>query len=180
MVTTTVTVVFSQESIIQMTSLKVFPCRTGMGNPNQCSTSYLASSWVYYNHTFMLGNNGHLHNMCLHPHMGWNVFITSIYIITCMPVYCTDLVFRAIFIINTTHSTQKVMFMWKYTWRSKSKWLKIRNVLWLLIFNPSIRVHNYINELGKKNKLMTALRCIWLYFANRIHDTLHWDCIKCT
>ena len=70
LVTTTVTVVFSQEPIIQMTSLKVFPCRTGMGNPNQCSTSYLASSWVYYNHTFMLGNNGHLHNMCLHPHMG--------------------------------------------------------------------------------------------------------------
>ena len=44
LVTTIVTVVSSQELIIQMTSLmhhSSTPMRTGICNPNQCSTSYI-------------------------------------------------------------------------------------------------------------------------------------------
>ena len=74
--------VSSQEPIIQMTSLMhhFSTHRTGMCNQNQCSTSCLKcqfhppafcqSIWVYYNHTIMLGNNGHTRCAYTPMHMG--------------------------------------------------------------------------------------------------------------
>ena len=70
LVTTTMTVVSSQEPIIQMTALMhhFSTPRTGMRNPNQCSILCLKCQFtppafcqfmVYYNHTIVLGNNGH-------------------------------------------------------------------------------------------------------------------------
>ena len=98
----TTTVVSSQEPIIQMTSLMhhFSTPRTGMRNPNQCSTSCLKCQFTppafcqfiirmgCYNQIYMLGNNGH--TRCAYtPSHGLKYY--SIYMFACMSVYCTDL-----------------------------------------------------------------------------------------
>ena len=113
----TAAVIFSQQPMIQMTSLMHHSSTpiTGMRNPNQCSTLCLKCQFTppcllicmgCYNHIYMLGNNGH--TRCASTPT-WVKTFYSITVVTCMSVYCTDLhvcrcskIFKVILIINTT------------------------------------------------------------------------------
>ena len=100
----------------------VLPCRTGMHNPNQCVQyimfkmpvgsllqHFASSIYVWDNHTCARITMD-AQDVLTPLHGLKRVYDWSIYMFTCMSVYCTEHVCvhvhtMAIFIINTTHNT---------------------------------------------------------------------------
>ena len=94
-------------------------------NPNQCSTSCQFTPLAFcqfiirmgcYNNIYMLGNNGHTrcaytpsHGLKLYYHHGY-MHVSILHVCTCT-TYGIHMVFKAIFITNTTDSYGRVRMM---------------------------------------------------------------------